>query len=76
MVKNVNECYLKSGETSQNVLFCPQSKCIQFTVTEERRNEEIFTFKKLKSENFDILNLKPSIGHQKLAINLLADNIN
>ena len=34
-----------------NVLFCPQAKDIQFTVTEQEGNQKIFTFKKLESEN-------------------------
>ena len=34
------------------VFFCPQWKDIQFTVTEEERNQEIFTFKKMESEKF------------------------
>ena len=39
--------------SSSPVLFCPQPNDIQFTVAEEERNQEIFTFKKLESENFD-----------------------
>ena len=34
---------------------CPQPKDNQFTVIEEERNKKIFTFKKLESENFDML---------------------
>ena len=33
---------------------CPQLKDIQFTVMEEERNQKIFMFKKLKSEDVDI----------------------
>ena len=44
-------------KTQDNVLRClvlsPQPKDIQFTVTEEERNQQIFTFKKLESQNFD-----------------------
>ena len=39
--------------TSLNVLFCPRLKDNQFTVIEVERNQKIFTFKKLESENFD-----------------------
>ena len=49
---NVDQCFQKSNMTSSNVLFCPQ-KDIQFTVREEERNQKIFTFKRLKLENFD-----------------------
>ena len=38
--------------TSSNVLFCPQPKDIQFTVKEDKRNQKIFTFKKLEPGNF------------------------
>lgn len=43
---------------SSDVLFCPQTKDIHFTVTEEKRNQNKSTFKKLKSENLDIFPLK------------------
>ena len=50
---------IKSKMTSPNVLFYSQPKDIQFTVREEQRNQKIFTFKKLKSENLDFnLNFK------------------
>ena len=52
MVENVDQCFPKPKTTSLNVLFFPQPKDIQFTVTEEERNQKIFTFKKLESENF------------------------
>ena len=35
---------------SSHVLLCPQLNDIQFTVAEEERNLEIFTFKKLESD--------------------------
>ena len=37
---------------------CPQHKNIQFNVTEEERNQKIFTFKKLESENLDYFSPK------------------
>lgn len=33
--------------------FVHSQKYIQFTVTEEHRNQKIFTFQKLESENLD-----------------------
>ena len=59
MVKNVDQCFLNLKITSSNVLFCPQPKDIQSIVIEEERNQKIFTFKKLKSENFHFKILKP-----------------
>ena len=50
---NVDQCFPKPKTTSSNVLFCPPPKDIHFTVIEEERNQKIFTFKKLESENFD-----------------------
>ena len=38
--------------------FVQQPKDIQFTVTEEERNQKLFTFKKLELENFDFFSLK------------------
>ena len=38
--------------------FVHNPKYIQFTVTEEERNQKVFTFKKLESENFDFFSLK------------------
>ena len=35
---------------------CPKDN--QFTVIEEERNQKIFTFKELESENFDFFFLK------------------
>ena len=52
MVKNVDQSFMM---TSSNVSFCPQLKDIQFTVREEERNQEMFIFKKLESENLFIL---------------------
>ncbi len=51
--KNVDHCFAKPKVTSSNILFCPQPKYIQFTVMEDKRNQKIFTFEKLKSENLD-----------------------
>ena len=56
--KNVDPCFPKPRTTSSNVLFCYQPKDNQFTVTEEERNQKIFTFKKLKSKNLDFFTLK------------------
>ncbi len=53
MVKNVDPCLSELEVTSSDVLFCSQHKDIQFTVTEDERNQKIFTFQKLKSENLD-----------------------
>ena len=44
--------------TSSHVFFCPQNKHIQLTIINEERNQNIFTFKKLKSENSDIFSFK------------------
>ena len=51
MEENVNQCIPKMA--SSNVLFYLQPKDIQFTVIEEGRNQNIFTFKRLESENCD-----------------------
>ena len=48
MVKNVDQCFPNPKMMSSNLLFCPQPKDVQFTVTEEERNQKIFTFKKLE----------------------------
>ena len=37
----------KAQDDVCNIVFCPQHKYIQFTVGEEERNQETFTFKKL-----------------------------
>ena len=52
--KNVDQCFPKPHISSSNVLFSPQPKDIQFTVTEEERNQKMFTLKKLESENYEI----------------------
>ena len=39
--KNVDQCFQKLEMSSSNVLFCPQSKDNQFTVTEEERNQKM-----------------------------------
>ena len=36
-------------------MFCPQPKDNQITVTEEERNQKIFAFKNMESENFEAL---------------------
>ncbi len=43
----------KPKVTSSNVLFCSQLNNIQFTVTEDSRNQNIFTLEELKSENLN-----------------------
>ena len=65
-VKNVDQCIPKPKPASSMSCFCPQLD-IQFTVTEEERNQKTLTFKKLESENFD----KPI---NLIAINLIVDN--
>ncbi len=72
MVKDVFSVSPKLKVTSSNVLFCPQHKDIQFTVTEDERNQKMFTFEKLKSE-FEHFFLKND-SKQLMAINLIADN--
>ena len=47
VVINVDCFCPKPKITSSNVLFCPQPKYIQFTVTEEHRNQKLFTFERL-----------------------------
>ena len=51
-VKCCRQCLPKAKLTFPNVLSCPQPKDILFNVTEKERNQEIYTFKKLPSENF------------------------
>lgn len=34
-LKNVDQCYPKAKMTTSNILFCPQPKYIQFTVTDD-----------------------------------------
>ena len=53
LLKNVDQCFPKPKIISSNVLFCPQPKNNHFFVIEAERNQKIFTFKKLESENFD-----------------------
>ena len=48
MVKKCQSVFFQ--RCPQRCLFCPQPKNIQFTVSEEERNQEIFTLKKLESE--------------------------
>ena len=48
----VNQCFCEESVNERGPQFCPQLKDIQFTLREEERNQKIFTFKKLKSENF------------------------
>ena len=44
--------FSNSQDGAFNALFCPQPKVICLTVTEEKKKQEIFTFKKVKSANF------------------------
>ena len=64
--------------TPLNVLFCPQPKDIQVTVTEEERNQKIFTFKKLESNLFYVFSLKMTQTDELIIkmvpINLIVDN--
>ena len=46
---------MKANITSSNVLFCPQPKEFWFAVMRKQRNQKIFTFKKLESENLDFV---------------------
>ena len=52
MSENYKKHFPKPKMTSSNVLFCPQPKNNQFSFIEEERNQKIFSFKKLESENF------------------------
>ena len=54
----MNQNLPKPKTTSTNVLFCPQHKDFQFTVTEEERNQEIFTCDTMTSQNLDFFVLK------------------
>ena len=47
--------------------FVHDPKYIQFTVIDEERNQEIFTFKKLESENFDFFFFKNTQNNKKVA---------
>lgn len=49
MVKSLDQCFQKPKMTSLQVLFCPQPKDDQFSVTEEI-NQNMFTFRTLESE--------------------------
>lgn len=40
--------------TLSNMSVCQQPESLQFTVTEEQRNQKMFKFKKLKSENLEL----------------------
>lgn len=51
MVKNVGQCFSKVKMTSSYFLFCTQPKDTHFTVSKEERNQNIYTLKKLESEN-------------------------
>lgn len=48
-MKTVDQCVQKPKMTSLQVLFCPQLKDNQFSVTEEI-NQNMFTFRMLESE--------------------------
>lgn len=45
----------KTKMTPPNVLFCPQPNDIQFTVAEQKSDQNIFTFKRLVSENLGFI---------------------
>ena len=49
MSENGENCQKQRPQMSR---FHPQPKYIQFTATEEEREQEIFTFEKHESENF------------------------
>ena len=68
----VNQCFPKPKDDVLKCLgFFPQAKD-QFTVIEEERNQKIFTFKKLESENFDFFSLK-SAQTDELIIKVVGD---
>lgn len=45
----------KTKMTPPNVLLCPQHKDIQFNVKEQKSNQNMFTFKRLVSENLGLI---------------------
>lgn len=57
--------------TSSNVMFCPQSKDIHFTVIKDKGNHKIFTFRTLKLHNFEFLSLQNSLSFLLKPINRL-----
>lgn len=59
---------------SRKRFVCPQPKNSQFTLTEVQRNQKIFTFKKLKSENSDFFFFKKIHSNGDLIVYLIVDN--
>lgn len=57
-----------SKMASSNVLFCLKPKAVQFSVTEEQRNQNISAFKKLESGNFDFCFLKNPTDYSAIEI--------
>lgn len=80
MLKNVNQYFPKAKVMSSNCFVpnnSPQSKEIQFTVTEEFINQKISTSKKLESENLYILSFLKNASKWliiKIVIHLLSIN--
>ena len=68
MSTNIHYNKAATKTTASNVLFCPQPKDDHFNVIAEKRNQKIFTFKKLEAENFDFFSFKKHsnrlIGYQ------------
>ena len=64
MVKSVDQCFPKPKMTSSNVLFCTQSKDIQFTVIEDEERQKTFTYKRLVSENLGFNYSNQSMDYQ------------
>ena len=50
--ENIGQCLSQAKLTSSYILFCPQPKDTQLTVSQEERNQNICTLKKLESEIF------------------------
>lgn len=53
-----DQCFPKHKVVFSNVLLCPKHKKIQFVVIQEKRNQNMFQFKKLESENLDLFTYK------------------
>lgn len=53
-----DQCFPKHKVVFSNVLLCPKHKQIQFVVIQEKRNQNMFQFKKLESENLDLFTYK------------------
>lgn len=52
---------MKCKTMVKNVLFCPQLKYMQLTVTEEEKKLKVLKFKKLESQNFYFEKKKKSL---------------